>query len=86
MPPIRRSQLAGMMNSTDAALKKMVVNAPVEKEKYSTHRYGVKTFIFEMGEPEPLHQNDAYAILLFQLFHKSQKMPDTAILHHYFVS
>jgi hypothetical protein len=60
-----------MLNSTDAALTKMVVAAPVEKEKDFTHRDGIKTFIFEMGEPQPLHQNDAYGILLFQLFHKS---------------
>jgi hypothetical protein len=37
-----------MLNSTNAALTKMVVTASIEKEKDSTQRDGVKTF-FEIG-------------------------------------
>jgi hypothetical protein len=28
---------------------------------------------FERGSPQPLHQNDVYSLLLFQLFNKSQQ-------------
>jgi hypothetical protein len=29
----------------------------------------------DMGYPQPLHQNDAYGLLLFQLFNRSQQNP-----------
>jgi hypothetical protein len=40
----------------------------------------VETNFFRMGEPQPLHQNDAYGLSLFHVFNKSRPKSLTTVL------